>query len=196
MKRTRRPGIPLLLLLIAALQLSGCASYSTHFGVFSASNSAGEERQFRITWMTANYPSWWIADDQTTPVRLETQCSSRIWEMPEAGSASAATDCGPGVRACGDPARDVLVATGQPAGNSDRCMEVTNAGRISELGREVELVVSCSPARVSREVEGEVVNVDYLRASVVPYRIRVREAPRDSLSARPPVLDDDVCDDK
>lgn len=45
-------GLPLLPL----LGLSGCASYYTHYAMFPAENSAGESRQVRVHWDSADYP--------------------------------------------------------------------------------------------------------------------------------------------
>ncbi|MEQ5833476.1 hypothetical protein [Marinobacter sp. NFXS9] len=185
--------LPVCALLLSAL--SGCASYQSHYGVFSASNASGDERQFRVTWETVDYPGWWFANDQASPIRLETQCSTRTWILRDAAQTGGEQACGAGIKACGSPEDDVLARSGQPAEPASTCLEVRNAHRIVDLDRQLELVVSCRPGRTTVEVNGETENRDYLRASVVPYSIRVREAPRNSLSARPPELDDHVCDD-
>lgn len=180
--------------LLTSALLGGCASYQNHYGVFSAANSAGEERQFRVTWTTAEYPTWWFASDQATPVRLETQCSTRDWVLEDASHRTPHTEnCGEGIVACGDPDQDLQAASGGPVGSNAQCMRIENADRVLELDRHVELVVACKPKEVEVSVEGETVNRDYLRASVVPYSISVRRAPRDSLSARPPEFDSGVC---
>ena len=92
--------------------LSGCASYYTHYAMFPAENSAGETRQVRVNWQSAEYPGWWFAGDKATPVKLETQCSDRVWRLRDDEEASA---CGEGIRACGEAGRDLVAQTGQPA---------------------------------------------------------------------------------
>ncbi|BES71143.1 hypothetical protein RE428_21610 [Marinobacter nanhaiticus D15-8W] len=180
-------------LLISAF-LGGCASYQNHYGVFSAANSAGEARQFRVTWTTADYPDWWLASDQATPIRLETQCSTRTWVLKDASHRTPHADaCGEGIVACGDPEQDLEAASGEPAGAGVQCMRIANADRVLELDRQVRLLVACKPNDTEVLVGGEAVNRDYLRTSVVPYSISVRRAPRDSLSSRPPEFDNGIC---
>lgn len=192
MKRNFLPQTLLSLSMLALL--SGCASYQTHYGVFSAANSAGDERQFRVTWATADYPDWWLASDRATPITLETQCSDRTWELMDASQRTPHADaCGEGIIACGDPEQDLVAASGESAEANVQCMAISNADRVLELDRELQLVVACKPTETEVTVDGETVNHDYLRASVVPYSIRVRNAPRDSLSARPPELDTSIC---
>ena len=72
--------------------------------------------------------------------------------------------------------------------------DANGASGVVDLGQELALTVSCTPVERERQVGDEVESQDYLRASVVPYQIRVRKAPRGSASARPPELDDAVCD--
>ena len=187
-------SLPITSLLVSAL-LGGCASYQNHYGVFSAANSAGEARQFRVTWTTADYPEWWLASDRSTPIRLESQCSTRTWMLEDASHQTPHSgSCGVGIVACGDPDRDLVAASGEPADAGVQCMRIVNADRVTALGRNVQLVVACEPKNVEVSVDGETVNRDYLRASVVPYSISVRRAPRDSLSARPPEFDSGDCD--
>lgn len=192
MKRNYLP-LATVSLFVSAL-LGGCASYQNHYGVFTAANSAGVERQFRVTWTTADYPDWWLASDQATPIRLETQCSTRTWMLEDVSHRTPhARACGEGIAACGDPDQDLEAASGEPAGPNVQCMRIANADRVLELDRHVQLVVACKPQDTEVSVEGETVNRDYLRASVVPYSISVRRAPRDSLSDRPPEFDSGAC---
>ncbi|WP_227545858.1 hypothetical protein [Marinobacter fonticola] len=147
-----------------------------------------------MIWRTVDYPDWWVASDEATPVRLETQCSTRTWSLQDEGQQPPhAGDCGKGIVACGSPELDLVAATGQAADAQVQCMRISNAERVLQLERELQLVVSCKPKISETMVDGETVNQDYLRASVVPYTIRVRQAPRNSLSARPPEFDASVC---
>lgn len=175
--------------LLAAL--SGCASYYTHYGMFTASNASGDPRQFRVTWETAEYPGWWFADSRSTPMNLETQCSTRVWKLTDTGN-----QCAEGVSACGDPALDINAQNGRPVTAETPCMQVSGDDSIVSIDRSVDLLVSCKPAQPVIESGGESVNQDYLRASTVPYSISVRKAARNSLSARPPEFDNHVCEAK
>ncbi len=92
---------------------------------------------------------------------------------------------------------DILVATGTPAGRNDLCVYITDktgARQITELGNQVQIQVQCRPAEPEQHMDGETTNQDYLRASAVPYDVQVRKAPRGSLAARAPRLDESVCD--
>lgn len=192
-----RNSIVLLVIVFTAL-LQGCASYYSHYAVFPAQNSAGEERQIRLTWQTADYPDWWIFSDKSTGLKVETQCSSRTWRLTDQ-SHDDAPGCSSGIAACGDPERDLRAGTSQPAGEDVACM-VINPGdpeaSIVGLQGSLELVVSCEPRVRSRGEGDEKENFDYLNASGVPYSIFARKAPRGSLNAKPPRLDDSVCDDE
>lgn len=92
---------------------------------------------------------------------------------------------------------DILVATGKPAEPSDLCVYITDktgAQRITKLSNQVQVHVQCRAAEPEQNVDGETTDQDYLRASVVPYDIQVRKAPRGSLAARAPKLDESVCE--
>lgn len=173
--------------------LSGCATTWSHYGAFSAHNSAGEERQFRVSWKSADYPDWWIQADEATPIVLETQCSERIWELrDEVGG-----DCpGTGIRACGKPGTD-KTRQGQVLTVAQTCMVMNDARRdvtnITELSGEIHLSVNCTPVSTGHKAGKKTVNTDYLRASVVPYTIQVRKVPLHSLSNRPPKFDEKAC---
>lgn len=183
--------------LVASLMLfflSGCASYYSHFAMFPAENSSGEPRHVRMSWQSADYPDWWFAGDQATSVKLETQCSDRIWRLRDGNEAGS---CGTAIRACGEPGKDLVAGTGQPATDSTRCMSINPAdpgARIAELDGKLELLVSCTPAVVTEGQGDGALNLDYLRASSVPYTVYVRKAPRGSMRARLPEFDESVCD--
>lgn len=182
--------------ILAPLLLGGCASYYSHYAIFPASNSSGESRQVRVSWQTAEYPGWWLMSDQATPLKVETQCSQRIWVLTDESQSDARGDCGEGIRACAEPDVD-LTANGRAEGDTV-CMAISPANeeaRIASLGRQVELNVYCRPAEIERTTgDGDKENMDYIRASSVPYVIDVRKAPRGSLAGRLPELDDAVCD--
>ncbi|KMQ74175.1 hypothetical protein [Marinobacter subterrani] len=192
LSKTYKPVIANFLLLL----LSGCASYYSHFAVFPAANSSGEPREVRLSWQSAEYPGWWFASDKATSVTVETQCSDRVWHLRD-DDASGAGNCGAGIRACGKAGRDLLAKTGVPAGETTRCMAINPedaSARVTGIGGKLELLVSCKPAVVTEKVGGENRNLDYIRASSVPYTIYVRKAPRGALNAKPPEFDKSVCD--
>lgn len=190
---------PLLSLVLVPLLLSGCASYYSHYAVFPAENSQGEDRQVKLTWQTAEYPDWWVAGNKSTPITVETQCSARKWRLvdgshDEAGQA----DCAKGIRACGVEGEDVQASSGEPAGPGTRCMAI-NPGDpdalITNIESSLDLLVSCRPVNTERGSGDDSENIDYIRASSVPYTIYSRKAPRGRLDSRPPELDDAVCED-
>lgn len=187
--------------MVAALPflLSGCASYYTHYAVFPAENSAGEDRQVKLTWQTAEYPGWWVMNNQSTPITIETQCSAREWRLTDdSHEKSDDTSCGEGIGACGKQGQDRVARTGEPAAG-ERCMTIIDddqAARITDIGSSLDLLVSCEPLKTVRDSDDGTENIDYIRASTVPYTIYSRKSPRGSLNARPPELDDSVCDDE
>lgn len=181
---------------LVLLSVSGCASYYSHFAMFPAANSSGEPRQIRLSWQTAEYPDWWFLGNRATSVKLETQCSDRVWRLRD-GDDDQAGQCATGIRACGEKGQDLVAATGQPATPGFRCMAINPqdpAARIAGVGGKLELLVSCEPSVVAEGQGDDARNLDYLRASAVPYTVYVRKAPRGSLIAKPPRFDDSVCD--
>lgn len=185
-----------LLVALSAPVLAGCASYYTHYAMFPAENSAGEVRDVRVSWQSAEYPGWWLMSDKATTIKVETECSQRVWRLGD-DSHGAAEGCGDGVRACGDPRRDLLAGSGQPADPQQVCMSISQPDqvqRVADIGGTFAIRVSCTPARTRIEQDGEEVDVDYLRASTVPYTVHARKVPRGSLSARLPEFDESRCE--
>lgn len=185
------------LLALAGLLLmqSGCATYYSHYAMFPAENSQGEPRDVRLSWHSAEYPAWWFASDLATPLTVETQCSERAWRLYDDSHAEAG-DCGQGIRACGENVSDRRVQAEQSANASEACMQVNPSdpeARIADISGQFELLVACEPNSAIRGEGKEAVNVDYIRASTVPYTIYSRKAPRGALNARPPKFDRSVC---
>ena len=178
--------------------LSGCASYYTHYAVFPAQNSAGEERQIKLSWQTADYPNWWYAADQSTPVTLETQCSSRTWRIVDrTHSAASGQACAPGIRGCGSASADEFVTKGSVDFSDRACVRINPTdpdALVTDISSSLELLVSCRPQRTTRQTEDGQENIDYLRASPVPYTVYSRKGTRGRLDSKPPVLDDSVCE--
>ncbi len=179
--------------------LSGCASYYTHYAVFPAENSAGEARQVKLTWQTADYPDWWYAEDKSTPITLETQCSTRKWRIVDRTHADASgQSCAPGIRACGSDGEDRFATEGVHDFDRRACVRVNPAdpdALVIDISSSLELLMTCHPEQVTRQAGDETENTDYLRASPVPYTVYSRKGTRGRLDSKPPELDDSVCDD-
>ena len=158
----------LLTLTLAALVLQGCASYYSHYAVFPAENSEGETRDVRLTWQSAEYPGWWFFSDKATSIKVETQCSSRIWRLTDATHDDAPA-CSDGIAACGDGQRDLLMPGERVAGEKDACMQVVRdepGAIVAEIESKVGLVVSCRPQVTSRGWGADKVNPAYPTTSV------------------------------
>jgi len=193
-------GIAKGLIAVIPLLLSGCASYYTHYAVFPAENFEGENRQIKLTWQTADYPDWWYADDESTPITLETQCSSREWRIVDRTHSSAARSfCAPGIHACGSDSEDQFVTAGSRNFGERACIRINPANPdalVTDISSSLELLMSCGPLQTSRQTEDEVENVDYLRASPVPYTVHSRKGTRGRLDSKPHELDDSICEDE
>ncbi|MAL98392.1 MAG: hypothetical protein CL583_08065 [Alteromonadaceae bacterium] len=183
--------------------LSGCASYEAHYSKFQGVNSSGEERSFLLSWQTKRYPSWSLGEDESTPVRLQTQCSEREWlirdkhtDVCEANERLADPTALASIRACGIPGKD-LDRQGRPITEPGyQCMGLSDAqgaDTILGLGREVRLTVSCFPDQTVRQSEDGAVGTDYLKPSVIPYNLPIRTVPLYSIREKLPELDDKVC---
>lgn len=183
------------LFISAVVLLSGCASYYSHFAMFPAENSQGEPRQVRVSWNTAEYPDWWFLDDRSTALKVETQCSARIWRLRDDSHGEAGA-CGHGIRACAEPGVDQVVVS-RPDLDPSACVVVApgeSGARIADVEGSLELLVACEPLVPGFEEEGEAINMDYLRASPVPYAVYTRKVPRGSLAASLPDFDESVCE--
>jgi len=187
-----------LMLVTLMLNAVGCASYYSHYGSFSAQNSMGEERMYRVSWKTAEYPSWAIQDDKATEIVLEAQCSKRLWEIASRATVdNSCTETHEGIVACGDVSLDLSLVGKPISDNNHVCMSVTDnqgAQSIVELDSQILISVSCLPSVVTQKEEGDTVNIDYLKASVVPYSVATRKAERYSYADKAPIMSDKICD--
>lgn len=179
---------------LSFLLLQGCASYYTHYAMFPGENSSGESRQIRVSWQTADYPGWSFIRDKSTTMKVETQCSDRVWRLAD-DSHEQAGSCSGGVRGCGDPNLDASVFDGGPVGDV-ACMKVVgpeSVERIADIGAKFQLQVSCQPLAAQVSKGDEVVTMDYLRPSTVAYTVYARKVSRGTLNARLPEFDESVC---
>ncbi|MDX1589881.1 MAG: hypothetical protein R3296_13160 [Oleiphilaceae bacterium] len=202
-------GLPWFIALATMLGIPACASHYQHYTAFEASNANGEVRWHRLQWQTVRYPSWDWRSDRATAVRLESQCSDRVWLLLDPsvaastqGQAAWHRGCvGQGIVACGDPQRDRASGTDAPVQPDTVCMTLTDeagARRIIDLEHKALLTVSCYPAGPgSGEATGEGMDGmkgEYPRASVVPYPVRIRRAPAGSHEWTVPELNRGACD--
>ena len=182
------------------LLLSGCASYYTHYAVFPAQNSAGEDRQIKLTWQTADYPDWWYAEDKSTPITLETQCSTRKWRIVDRTHAGAEDlACAEGLRACGSDPEDEFATEGSRDFDNRACVRINPDdpdALVTDISSSLELLMNCRPEQPTRQTGHGIENIDYLRASPVPYTVFSRKGPRGRLSSKPPELSDRECEDE
>ncbi|SRR5690554_427021 len=194
MKRVVRWGISI----VGATFLSGCATYYSHYGSFSAENSAGEVREFLLTWQTADYPDWWWQEDRSTPVTLKTQCSEREVRFLDASHREGTQSCGGDtypIAWCGTDKLDLVADVAESGPEEVPCgwIQSGDAKSITELGGEVQLFMRCQPAQTTVGAGDEQKNMDYLKASAVPYWVTVKKAVRGSLQDRPPQLGTRIC---
>lgn len=191
-KRLARCGIPF----VCTILLSGCATYYNHYGSFTAENSAGELREYLVTWQTADYPDWWFQEDRSTAVTLKTQCSEREIRFVDA-TLQTDLSCGSdrhGIAWCGTKNVDV-VAEVVDANAKEPCgwIQSRDAKRIVDLGNELELFMRCRPVQTTIGTGDDRKNVDYLKASVAPYWVSVKKVVRGSLDDRPPRFNAKIC---
>lgn len=185
------------LFLCGCVGLTGCASYYSHYGNFEAMNSDGVMRHHVIHWKTAEYPEWSFGENESTEITLTTQCSERTWSLSDERLAECPSD---GIVACGTPGSDYDAKGLEISQATSVCAQISDESgskRITDLGHEVLLTVSCRPVSTSyKKADGEIQNTDYLKASVVPYAVRILKVPRYSFRDRMPTFDEKICKDK
>ncbi|ARU57115.1 hypothetical protein OLMES_3072 [Oleiphilus messinensis] len=181
---------------LACAMLSGCASYHAHYASFDARNSAGEERKFVVEWQSAKYPGWIWFDNETTPVKITTQCSEYELTFRDPGHSECSTEAN-AIAACGRVGKDISRDGREVSSPTQVCGTVTDANgatHISELGREIMITVSCWPESTTYQDGDEKKNIDYLKHSIVPYTIKTIEAPLFDMNRKPPQLSDNICE--
>ncbi len=173
---------------------SGCSTTYSHFGRFSAENSAGEAREFLLEWETSEG----LGGSSSSEITLKTQCSARtlvFMSQMDQEKGCIATD-GSEVVLCAQPDLD-LTMDGLPVSSGTlACGSIrgeNGATRPETFGKTVELNIFCFPAETTVDSGEEKQNVDYLKASVVPYVVTVKKVVKGSGDDRPPVLSGRVC---
>jgi len=177
--------------------LSGCATYYSHFGMFDAQNSKGEERQFRVSWETEEYPSWAPFHKDASKLVLETQCSTRKWVFrdPTFGSKYCSTSA-KGIVSCGNPALDLKDNQKPVTTNNTVCASVTDvkgSSKIADLDNQLLINMKCRPASTTYQVDGKKKNRDYLMSSVVPYSVATTKVERYSFQDVKPKFSYKAC---
>ncbi|MBU6952531.1 hypothetical protein [Hahella sp. HN01] len=186
----------ILMLLPVLSALGGCATEYSHYGRFVAENSAGEEREFLISWRTTESVSGEVT--AVTPVTLRTQCSDRelLFMEPGQGGDACRGNQETGVVWCGEPGQDLSLEGKALVNSTTLCGAITDengASQIADLGRVMQLQVSCWPARTIVKTDDGSGNLDYIKASSVPYIVSVKRAEAGGSEDRPPALSETVC---
>ena len=162
------------------LELSACATtdYTTHYGIFTAQNSEGQDRKFRLYWQTIRYQGWGVKKYRALPVILQSQCSKRDIYLYDAsfGPSRRCKGGGGGIQYCGDSALD-MDRRGLEIVDKSVCLSVTDGvgnQDILSLHGDVFLTVSCRPIRTKKRIEDGFQNLDYLLNSEIPYVVSTK----------------------
>jgi len=162
--------------------LGGCATsdFVTHYGIFEAENSAGEQRLFRIYWQTVRYEGWTKNEYRAFPLVLESQCSQRKLYFYD-------TTFGEG-RRCSDTDLDGIHFCARSQTDYDRrgveiqdrslCGVITDkqgAKDLLSLEGEILLTLNCRPKITEKRFGDEKLNTDYLMGSSIPYIISTKK---------------------
>lgn len=172
---------------LLTLLFSGCATtdYTTHYAIFEAENSAGEERLFRVYWQTVRYEGWLGNKYRALPLVLESQCSARTLRFYDASfgvgrrcvdDGSNADRGGDGIAYCGSSSEDEN-RRGRPIRDKSLCGAVTDReGSKSILALDGELLITlgCRPKSTERRVGFKKQNIDYLMGSAIPYIVSTK----------------------
>jgi hypothetical protein len=177
------------------LVMTACATseYTTHYGLFTAQSSSGEERQFRVYWQTIRYQGWEGSEYRALPVILETQCSERVIRLYDEsfGAGLRCKDANePGIRYCGTNRLDTD-RRGLPIDELQTCAFITDkngSNDILSLQGDLLLTVSCRPKQTERMESGKKVSTDYLLNSSVPYAISTRRVEGEAIESIVPAL--------
>jgi hypothetical protein len=141
------------------LGTAGCATtdYTTHYGIFTAENSAGELRQFRIHWQTLRYEGWAENTFRALPVVLETQCSKRKLYFYDSAY-------GQSRRCLGGDKEGIYYC-------ADSNVDMDRHG----LDGDVLITLSCRPKQSFKKVKGKKKSIDFLLNSELPYIVTTKQ---------------------
>jgi hypothetical protein len=164
------------------LGTAGCATtdYTTHYGIFTAENSAGELRQFRIHWQTLRYEGWAENTFRALPVVLETQCSKRKLYFYDSAYGQSRRCLGgdkEGIYYCADSNVD-MDRHGLDLEDDVVCGTVTDqfgSTDIRSLEGDVLITLSCRPKQSFKKVKGKKKSIDFLLNSELPYIVTTKQ---------------------
>jgi len=189
--------------LLVVFCLAGCATtdYTTHYGIFTAENSAGELRQFRIHWQTVRYEGWSGNQFRALPVVLETQCSQRklyFYDESFGPSLRCAEGDDQGIYYCTDSRKD-MDRHGLALKDNIVCGTVTDrsgSNDILSLKGEVLITLSCRPKQTIKQLKNKKKNIDFLLNSELPYVVTTKKVKGKDLSLVIPSLSthSSICD--
>lgn len=174
----------LILTIAISFVLSGCATstVTTHYGIFEAQNTAGEQRLFRLYWQVFEYDDWNEKRFKARPLVLETQCSQRVMKFYDdtAGEHNRCHDQGEkvsGITSCAR-GRGFEGEDGRILPHNSLCAYITDRKGSSDLlNLEGELILrmECRPAETEMKQAGETINIDTLLRSDVPYIVATKK---------------------
>lgn len=170
-----------LAIIMLLLLCSACATtdYTTHYGIFEAENSAGEQRLFRLYWQTVRYEGWLKNEYRALPLVLESQCSERRLRFYDNSFGDSLRCVGApqgGISFCGQTRLDES-RRGEAIEDRSRCGLVTDRNGVTtllELNGEVLLTLDCRPKETQRQVGRKIKNIDYLLGSAIPYIVSTK----------------------
>lgn len=185
------------------LGATGCATteYTTHYGIFTAENSAGELRQFRIHWQTLRYEGWTENQFRALPVVLEAQCSQRklkFYDSSFGRSRRCLDGEKEGIYYCADSKVD-MGRHGLAIQDDIVCGTVTDefgATDIRTLQGDVHIKLSCRPKNTIKKVKGKKKSIDFLLNSELPYVVTTKKVEGKDLDLLIPSLNNhsSICD--
>lgn len=183
--------------------LSGCATTDvmTHYGVFTAENSSGKLRQFRVYWQVLRYEGWSSNQYRAMPLVLETQCSQRnlLFYDESFGKSKHCSDADEaGIFYCADNAVD-MTRNGLELDNGSICGIVTDrkgSTDLLSLEGEILLTLNCRPKKTQKRQQGKLINIDYLLNSEIPYVVKTKAVKGSEIDALIPPLSNhsSICD--
>ncbi len=169
------------ILCVAGL-LHGCATtdYVTHYGLFTAENSVGELRQFRVYWQIMRIQGWDSEEYRALPVILETQCSERqvlFFDESFGDGRRCKNTSNEVINFCGRSLHDTD-RRGLPISNNTLCGSITDrngASNIMDLKGEVLINIDCRPSKTEKPGIEKTINTDYLKSSQLPYVVSTKQ---------------------
>jgi hypothetical protein len=161
---------------------SGCATtdYTTHYGIFTAENSAGELRQFRIHWQILRYEGWSENQFRAMPVVLETQCSKRklyLYDSSFGRSRRCLDGDKEGIYYCANSNVD-MSWHGLALEDDIVCGTVTDEFGATDIGAlkgDVLITLSCRPKQTMTKIKGKKKSIDFLLNSEIPYVVTTKQ---------------------